>query len=157
MFRLFLDEHRGDAADEGGRTNTFAAEQDVGLLGEHLLDEFGVLDENHGGARKRNGHDGPVNGEQPPNQPFSGDQITGSAGGGDERAQRLYRPWTRRSIAGKFFDHFDRGSVPFARGRFRVGDVWPPANRPIVETPGSDETVLNTSSLVATSRSSWGR
>src|SRR6476660_959184 len=94
---------------------------------------------------------GAVGGEQPPNEPFSGDQVTGSAGGGNERAQRLYRPWARR-----WRSHFERGALPFARGRFRVDDVGPPANRPIVDTPGSDETVLNTSSLVATSLSSWG-
>ena len=51
MFRLFLNEHRAGAVDECGRSHALAAEQDVGLLGEHLLDEIGVLDENHGDAR----------------------------------------------------------------------------------------------------------
>jgi len=51
MFRLFLNEHRAGAVDECGRSHALAAEQDVGLLGEDLLDEIGVLDENHWGAR----------------------------------------------------------------------------------------------------------
>jgi hypothetical protein len=38
----------------------------------------------------------------------------------------------------------------------RVDDAAPPAILPIVETPGSVDTVLYSSSLVAASVSSWG-
>ena len=71
-----------------GRTPS-AAEQDVGLLGEHLLDELRVLDENHGDARQRNRHHRSVGGEQASNQPLAGDQIAGTAGGGHQRAEGL--------------------------------------------------------------------
>ncbi|UUO01634.1 hypothetical protein M4D79_25120 [Mycolicibacterium novocastrense] len=47
MLGLFLDEHGSWTVDRRSRTHPFAAQQDVGLLGEHLLGQRRICDGDH--------------------------------------------------------------------------------------------------------------